>query len=84
MIQIFVLAVRWPCDNDMYDLNKICHINPDLVCAIKPAMMTDDNEDILTTDGMVYRVHSDESNLGLLKNWGSVLRDFQVSSSARD
>lgn len=78
MIPVCVDSVIFPGNNEVYPSGKVCHINPNLVCAVKPALFVEDMEDIMTADGMVYRVHWKEPNLRLIKSHDRDMQDYRT------
>lgn len=78
MIAVLVESVIYPNDDNSYQINKVCYINPALVCAIKPSIFALEREDILTADGMIYRVVTGDNGVQRIKGYDGVARDYRV------
>lgn len=80
MIAVEVTTVMYPNDDELYPLHKTVYFNPNLVCAIKPAI-NEKADDIMTADGMRYRSVDQHGLAQLIDNSGSFLGRFMLIRS---
>lgn len=56
IVDIFAFAIRHVGDDELYAIEDTVYINVDQICSIKPPVFLKDMMDILTADGVMYRV----------------------------